>query len=260
VFMLWRVAQVRATHAGNVLQGRVAVGDVVELPSLRETFKVKSLQSFKQDVSAAAAGDRAGICVGQLQPSRVERAFVSAPGLLQEVSACVCAVEKCRFYNGALYPVRACHFPRPLVHVAGHCSCWNINATLTCAWRLARQGEARSQRAGDVRSRQKVHVTVGHQTCMAWPIYFGEPHGAGCSQADLVAGMFNRVGKHVAAETQPFDVHHDYVQQDALHGVSGAPYSMSVLVWTMLPTCSGAVAVHSWQYCGFRAVHGVPWA
>ena len=77
------------------------MGDAVELPMLRQTFKIKSLQSFKQDVTAIASGDRAGMCLAQLQASKIERTFVSAPGLLQTVSCCVCIVEKCRFYQGA---------------------------------------------------------------------------------------------------------------------------------------------------------------
>lgn len=88
--------------AGTALQGTVAVGDTVELPERRQTFKVKSLQSFKRPVQRVRAGDRAGMCVANLQSDGIERSFVAAPGAMRTVSACVCAVEKCRFYQGAM--------------------------------------------------------------------------------------------------------------------------------------------------------------
>lgn len=71
---------------------------------VRQTFKVKSIQSFKQPVPVARAGDRAALCLPSLSPDKLERTYVSQPGLLQTVSACVCEVDKCRFYTGALSP------------------------------------------------------------------------------------------------------------------------------------------------------------
>ena len=65
------------------------------------------MQSFKRDVPVARAGDRAGLCFAQLPAAKLERTFVSAPGLLQETTCCVCCVDKCRFYQGGLQLVNA---------------------------------------------------------------------------------------------------------------------------------------------------------
>lgn len=78
------------------------MGDTVELPSLKEQRKVKSIQSFHKPVTSVSAGDRAGICVTQLQARGIERTMLSAPNTVPTFEACVCRVELCRFYTGAL--------------------------------------------------------------------------------------------------------------------------------------------------------------
>nr|AGP03156.1 selenocysteine-specific elongation factor [Amblyomma maculatum] len=67
---------------GTILQGSVAVNDVVEIPSLKVTKKVKSIQMFRKPVNRAIQGDRVGVCVGQLEASLLERGLVCTPGHL----------------------------------------------------------------------------------------------------------------------------------------------------------------------------------
>lgn len=45
-------------------------------------------------------GDRAGICVTQLDPQLVERGVVCAPGSVPTFAGAIAAVEKIRFYSG----------------------------------------------------------------------------------------------------------------------------------------------------------------
>ena len=47
-------------------------------------------------------GDRAGLCVTQLDAKLVERGIVCTPGSVPTFSAAIAAVEKVRFYNGKL--------------------------------------------------------------------------------------------------------------------------------------------------------------
>jgi hypothetical protein len=54
--------------------------------------------------------------------------------------------------------------------------------------------------AGNIKNRQKVFVTIGHQTRSAMPTFFGQPDSEGCTQAELVAGMFSRVGKNATQQ------------------------------------------------------------
>lgn len=55
---------------------------MIEIPGLKLSKKVKSMQMFHEPVERAAQGDRLGICVTQFDPSLVERCIVSCPGYL----------------------------------------------------------------------------------------------------------------------------------------------------------------------------------
>ena len=47
-------------------------------------------------------GDRAGLCVTQLDAKLVERGIVCVPGSVPTFSAAIAAVERVRFYSGKL--------------------------------------------------------------------------------------------------------------------------------------------------------------
>ena len=66
----------------------MTVHDLIELPVLKESRKVKSIQVFHQAVTSASAGDRAGICVARLDPSRIERGLAATPGSIQPFQVC----------------------------------------------------------------------------------------------------------------------------------------------------------------------------
>ncbi|MEW5314412.1 MAG: hypothetical protein WDW38_005913 [Sanguina aurantia] len=85
---------------GTVLQGMVAVNQSVELPALRLSRAVRSMQMFRRPTQRAAAGDRVGICLTQLDAALVERGLLAAPGTVPTFSMAVAAVEKIRFYSG----------------------------------------------------------------------------------------------------------------------------------------------------------------
>ena len=87
---------------GTVLRGRLVVGQTVELPALRLSRKVKSLQAFHQPVSEAGRGDRVGVCLVQFDSKLMERGLVCEPGSVPTFSRCVAAVEKIRFFKGPL--------------------------------------------------------------------------------------------------------------------------------------------------------------
>ena len=84
---------------GTVLAGSVNVNDTVELPALRLSRKVKSMQMFHKSVDSARAGDRVGMCVTQLDSNLVERGIVCAPQSVQTYSAVIARVSKIRYYK-----------------------------------------------------------------------------------------------------------------------------------------------------------------
>jgi selenocysteine-specific elongation factor len=56
---------------GTVLRGKIAAGDMIEIPAIGEKRKVKSLQIFRKPITTAMQGDRVGICVPQLDSKEV---------------------------------------------------------------------------------------------------------------------------------------------------------------------------------------------
>ncbi|XP_034022541.1 selenocysteine-specific elongation factor [Thalassophryne amazonica] len=87
---------------GTVLQGSLAINDTVEIPALKVTKKVKSLQMFRKPVSGAMQGDRVGVCVTQFDPKLLERGLVCTPGSLRTLHAAVISVQKIGYFKGGL--------------------------------------------------------------------------------------------------------------------------------------------------------------
>ena len=73
-----------------------------------------------------------------------------------------------------------------------------------------------------IASRQKVYVTIGHQTTMARALFFGAPDNSphACTQAQLGQAMFATVGKFATA-APAFDLTREYVFQPELYGIAG---------------------------------------
>jgi len=87
---------------GTVLSGSVEINSAVEIASLKEVRKVKSIQIFRKPASRAIQGDRAGICVTQFDSSLLERGLVCKPGVLPSTLAIIIGMDKIRFYKGDL--------------------------------------------------------------------------------------------------------------------------------------------------------------
>lgn len=84
---------------GTLLQGCVAVNDNVELPQLGERRKVKSIQMFRKQVEQAAAGDRIGLGVTQLNTKLMERGIIAQPGYLKSVYAVCIQLQPIPYYK-----------------------------------------------------------------------------------------------------------------------------------------------------------------
>lgn len=87
---------------GTVLQGSLAISDTVEIPALKVTKKIKSVQMFRKPVSGAMQGDRVGVCVTQFDPKLLERGLVCTPGSLHTLYAAVISVRKIGYFKGSL--------------------------------------------------------------------------------------------------------------------------------------------------------------
>lgn len=87
---------------GTVLQGRIKIGDDVEIPALKELRKVKSIQMFRQPMNDAQQGDRIGISITQFDSKLLERGLIAAPRFINHSTAAVVKVNKIKYYKGAI--------------------------------------------------------------------------------------------------------------------------------------------------------------
>ncbi|GAX16209.1 hypothetical protein FisN_3Hh309 [Fistulifera solaris] len=84
---------------GTVLSGFAAVNDGIEFPSLGMDRKIKSIQMFKRQVQHIQQGDRAGICVSNLDAKLLERGIVAAPGAVPLWKGAIALVRKVPYYT-----------------------------------------------------------------------------------------------------------------------------------------------------------------
>ncbi|VDD77533.1 unnamed protein product [Mesocestoides corti] len=90
---------------GTVLRGCVRTNETVEIPQYKLKKKIKSMQMFRKPIDAIHPGDRAGICIAQLDSSLMERGFLAAPDSLATCQACLLSeVRKIAYFKG---PVRS---------------------------------------------------------------------------------------------------------------------------------------------------------
>lgn len=109
---------------GTVLQGRVKIGDDVEIPSIKEVKKVKSIQMFRQAMNDAQQGDRIGISITQFDSKLLERGLIAAPKYIHYSTVAVVKLNKIKYYKG------------------------------------------------DIGSKSKYHISIGHSTVMASILLF----------------------------------------------------------------------------------------
>jgi selenocysteine-specific elongation factor len=87
---------------GTVLSGAIAVNQVIEFPTLALERKVKSMQMFRRKVQQIGQGDRAGICVSNLDSKLLERGIAASPGAVQLLKGAIALVRKVKYFHGTL--------------------------------------------------------------------------------------------------------------------------------------------------------------
>ena len=85
---------------GTILNGCVSINDTIEIPALKISKKVKSMQMFRKPVNSASQGDRVGICVTQFDPHLLERGLICTPGALPTIFAAIIEVFKIPYFKG----------------------------------------------------------------------------------------------------------------------------------------------------------------
>lgn len=87
---------------GTILSGNLKVNDTIEIPSMKITKKVKSMQMFKAPILEASQGDRVGMCVTQFDPKLLERGLVCSPNTIPTVFAAVVSVQPISYHKGTI--------------------------------------------------------------------------------------------------------------------------------------------------------------
>ena len=87
---------------GTCLAGSIKVNDIVEFPTLSLSRKVKSMQMFRRKVTEIKQGDRAGICVSNLDPKLMERGVAASPDSVKLISGAIAVVKKIVYFKGSL--------------------------------------------------------------------------------------------------------------------------------------------------------------
>lgn len=84
---------------GTVLEGNISTGQEIEIPTIREKRKVKSMQMFRKTVQEARQGDRVGICVPNFNADTLERGILAAPGTVKHISQAVIQLKKIKYFK-----------------------------------------------------------------------------------------------------------------------------------------------------------------
>ena len=87
---------------GTCLAGSIQVNDIIEFPTLSVQRKVKSMQMFRRKVMGIKQGDRAGICVSNLDPKMMERGVAASPDSVKLIAGAIAVVKKITYFKGSL--------------------------------------------------------------------------------------------------------------------------------------------------------------
>lgn len=84
---------------GTVLAGQAAIGDTIELPMLKQDKKIKSMQMFRKPVQRVKQGDRVGICLAQLDASKIERGIAAKPRSVKTFDLAIVIVRRVPYFQ-----------------------------------------------------------------------------------------------------------------------------------------------------------------
>ena len=87
---------------GTCLSGSVKVNDMIEFPTLALQRKVKGMQMFRRNVTEIKQGDRAGLCVANLDSKMMERGVASSVDSVKLISGAIAVVKKVRYFRQSL--------------------------------------------------------------------------------------------------------------------------------------------------------------
>ncbi len=105
---------------GTIHRGKIAIGDNIEIVPVGLSGKIKSIQSFRETLTTAAAGDRVGIAVPGISPKKIYRGcYATAPGTLNKTDKICIKGQINSLFKGVLKPKMQIHVTVGMPTVSG---------------------------------------------------------------------------------------------------------------------------------------------
>ena len=144
---------------GTVLSGATSVNDTIEFPALALDRKVKSIQMFKRQVQTIQQGDRAGICVSNLDSKLLERGIAAAPGAVHLWKGALAVIRKVPYYTaGAIKGGAKFHISVGHATVMATVTFWGARE-LASLRELGSAGDAEASSSAQKRDEQASELT-----------------------------------------------------------------------------------------------------
>lgn len=101
----FRIKGAGTVITGTIHRGRVSIGDEIEIMPIKQTVKVRSIQTFRESREEAKAGDRVGISVTGTEPEKIYRGcYAGTPGTLKVTNKLVGWIQMNRLFKYTLRP------------------------------------------------------------------------------------------------------------------------------------------------------------
>ncbi|MFX1508286.1 MAG: selenocysteine-specific translation elongation factor, partial [Promethearchaeota archaeon] len=105
---------------GTVHRGKINIGEVAEIMPLEIQGKIKSIQTFGENLQSAVAGDRVGIAIPGIQARIIHRgSYLCSPGSLSSTDTILAQLKANRFFKFILAPRMNVHLTIGTPTVAG---------------------------------------------------------------------------------------------------------------------------------------------
>ena len=105
---------------GTIHRGKIAIGDKIEIAPIGLTGKVKSIQSFKENLAMASAGDRVGMAIPGIDSKKIYRGcYATQPGILVKTNSIIIKGEINSLFKGVLTPKMQVHITVGMPTVPG---------------------------------------------------------------------------------------------------------------------------------------------
>uniref|UniRef100_A0AC35TP08 Tr-type G domain-containing protein n=1 Tax=Rhabditophanes sp. KR3021 TaxID=114890 RepID=A0AC35TP08_9BILA len=79
---------------GTIVKGQIKVNDLIEVPELGQTCKVKEIQCWKKPVAKATAGQRAALLFSSFPNHDLSRFIICSVGAMKKINKCLVKINK----------------------------------------------------------------------------------------------------------------------------------------------------------------------